>query len=57
MNLRGIDTIQELFEWVRENLPNALLVETEEEIVIQTGVISTMGGYLHPIEREEEAGE
>lgn len=52
--LQEIDTIQELVEWAKENMPNALIVETEGEIVIQTGLQSTMGGYLHPVEREGE---
>jgi hypothetical protein len=54
MKLQEVDTIQELVEWTRENMPDALIVETEGEIVIQTGLQSTMGGYLHPVEREGE---
>lgn len=54
MMLQEIDTIQDLIEWARENMPEALIVETEGEIVIQTGLQSTMGGYLHPVEREGE---
>lgn len=52
MKLQEVDTIQELIEWAKENMPDALIVETEGEIVIQTGLQSTMGGYLHPVERE-----
>jgi hypothetical protein len=54
MKLQEVDTIQELIEWARENMPDALIVETEGEIVIQTGLQSTMGGYLHPVERKGE---
>jgi len=54
MKLQEVDTIQELIEWARESMPDALIVETEGEIVIQTGLQSTMGGYLHPVEREGE---
>lgn len=54
MQLQEVDTIQDLVKWGKENLPGALIVETEGEIVIQTGLQSTMGGYLHPIEREGE---
>jgi len=54
MKLQEVDTLQELIEWARENMSNALIVETEGEIVIQTGLQSTMGGYLHPVEREGE---
>ena len=54
MKLQEVDTIQELIEWAKENMPDALIVETEGEIVIQTGLQSTMGGYLYPVEREGE---
>lgn len=54
MQLQEIDTLQDLIEWAGEHLPGALIVETEGEIIIQTGLVSTMGGYLHPIEREGE---
>ena len=52
MQLQEIDTLQDLMQWVEENIPGALIVETEGEIIIQTGLESTMGGYLHPVERE-----
>lgn len=51
MQLSEIDTIQDLKEWVEENMPEAY-VESEGEITIHTGLVSTMGGYLH--EREGE---
>jgi hypothetical protein len=54
MQLQEIDTLQDLILWAKENMPSALIVETEGEIIIQTGLESTMGGYLHPIEREGE---
>jgi hypothetical protein len=57
MKLQEIDTLQDLKLWVKENMPGALIVETEGEIVIQTGLISTMGGYLHATEREGESNE
>jgi hypothetical protein len=47
VKLQEIDTIQDLREWVKDNLPNAIVVDCDDEIVIQTGLISTMGGYLH----------
>ena len=52
MQLQEIDTIQELREWVKENMPNALVVDCDDEVGLQTGLVSTMGGYLH--EKEEE---
>ena len=54
MKLQEIDTLKDLIEWAAAALPGALVVETEGEIIIQTGLVSTMGGYLHPIEREGE---
>ena len=54
MKLQEVDTIQELREWVEENMPGARLTEDSAgDIVIHTGLISTMGGYLHK-EGEEE---
>jgi hypothetical protein len=53
MKLQEIDTLQDLKIWVKENMPGAY-VESEGEITIYTGLISTMGGYLHPIESEAE---
>jgi hypothetical protein len=53
MQLQEIDTIQDLKLWVEENMPGARLTEDSAgDIVIHTGLISTMGGYLH--EREGE---
>lgn len=53
MQLQEVETIQDLKLWVSENLKGAV-VEEGEEIVIRTGLISTMGGYLHPAKGEEE---
>ena len=53
LSLSEVDTIQELKEWVSENMPGASLTEDSAgDIVIHTGLHSTMGGYLH--EREAE---
>ena len=54
MNLQEVDTIQDLKKWVEENMPGARLTEDSAgDIVIHTGLISTMGGYLH--EKEDVA--
>ncbi len=50
MQLQEVDTIQELKEWVSENMAGSIVEEGEGGIVIRTNLISTMGGYLH--ERE-----
>jgi hypothetical protein len=52
MQLQEVDTIQELKEWVSENMAGSIVEEGEGGIVIRTNLISTMGGYLH--EREGE---
>lgn len=52
MNLQEIDTLQDLILWVKENMPGAY-VESEGEVTIYTGLVSTMGGYLHERESEE----
>jgi hypothetical protein len=54
MTLDQVDTIQDLKAWLRENMPGATLKEGEGGITISTGLESTMGGYLYPIEREGE---
>lgn len=54
MRLEEVDTVRDLMEWARENMPHALIVETEGEIIIQTRLQSTMGGYLYPLEEEGE---
>jgi hypothetical protein len=56
VKLQEVDTIQDLKEWVEENMPGArLTVDSMGDVVIHTGLHSTMGGYLH--EREEEDGQ
>jgi hypothetical protein len=56
VKLQEIDTIQDLREWVEESMPGArLTVDSMGTIVIHTGLVSTMGGYLH--EKEGEDGE
>jgi hypothetical protein len=48
VKLQEVDTIQDLREWVKENMPGARLTEDSAgDIVIHTGLVSTMGGYLH----------
>jgi hypothetical protein len=55
MQLQEIDTIQDLKLWVEENLKGARVTEDSAgAIVIHTGLISTMGGYLHEQEGEAE---
>jgi hypothetical protein len=54
MKLQEVDTIQDLKEWVEENMQGArVTIDSAGDIVINTGLISTMGGYLHEREGEE----
>jgi PHP family Zn ribbon phosphoesterase len=50
MTLDEIDTLSDLKLWLSENMPTATLTEGEGGITISTGLESTMGGYLSPIE-------
>jgi hypothetical protein len=54
MTLDQIDTLSDLKLWLSENIPTATLSEGESGITINTGLESTMGGYLSIIERESE---
>jgi hypothetical protein len=47
---KDCQTLTELIEWAKGHIPNALIVETEGEIIIQTGLATSTGGYLHPVE-------
>lgn len=48
MNLAEVDTVHDLRQWVEENMNGARLTEDSAgNIVIHTGLIATMGGYLH----------
>ncbi len=49
-----MNTLQDLIEAIKTTLPNALVVDTDDEVIIQTGLVSDLGGILMPaFEREE----
>jgi len=50
-----MNTMQDLIDQIKVILPNALVVEADDEVVIQTGLVSDLGGLLYPIEREGES--
>lgn len=55
MKLDEVDTLNDLKVWLGENLPKAEVYEDMfGTLVIRTGLTSSMGGYLHPLEREAE---
>jgi hypothetical protein len=55
MQLQEIDTLQDLKVWVEENMQGARFTQDSAgDIVIHTGLISTMGGYLHEREGDDE---
>jgi len=54
MQLQEIDTIQDLKVWVEENMQGAIVEEGEGGIIIRTNLGSSMGGYLHEREGDDE---
>jgi hypothetical protein len=55
MQLQEIDTLQDLILWVEENMQGARVTQDSAgDIVIHTGLISTMGGYLHEREGDDD---
>jgi hypothetical protein len=53
VKLDEVETLNDLKLWVKENMPRAEVYEDMYgTLVIRTGLESSMGGYLHPIERE-----
>lgn len=53
MKLDEVDTLNDLKVWLGENLPKAEVYEDMfGTLVIRTGLTSSMGGYLHPLEGE-----
>lgn len=55
MRLEEVDTVRDLIDWVEENMKGArVTVDSAGDIVINTGLIETMGGYLYPREGEAE---
>jgi hypothetical protein len=55
MKLDEVETLNDLKLWVKENMPRAEVYEDMYgTLVIRTGLESSMGGYLSPIEREGE---
>jgi hypothetical protein len=49
-----MNTLEDLIEVIKTILPNALVVDTNDEVIIQTGLVSDLGGILMPaFEREE----
>ena len=43
-----MNTMQDLIDLIKPILPNALVVETDDEVIIQTGLVSDLGGILMP---------
>ena len=52
MELDNVDTLNDLKEWLGEHMTGATISEGAGGIVINTGLASSMGGYLSPIEKE-----
>ena len=54
MEIQQVETLKELGEWLAIHMPKAIIDEIDGEIVISTGLAVSMGGYLNPIEEEDE---
>ena len=55
MQLQEVDTLNDLKLWVQENMKGAhVTIDSAGTLVIHTGLIETMGGYLHEREAEKE---
>ena len=50
---KDIQTLEQLGEMIREIMPNALIVDTEGELVIQTGLTYDLGNLLTPLSDED----
>lgn len=54
MRLEEVDTFSDLKEWASESMPGAeVYQDIHGNIVIHTGLIQSMGGYLNPREEAE----
>jgi len=47
------NTFDDLTKFITKVFPNALIVATEGEIYIQTGLALDMGNLIYPIDEEE----
>jgi hypothetical protein len=55
VKLQEVDTFSDLKEWASEAMPGAQVYQDMHgNIIIHTGLMQTMGGYLHPVEGESE---
>jgi hypothetical protein len=55
MRLEEVDTFSDLKEWASESMPGAeVYQDMHGNIVIHTGLMQSMGGYIHPVGEEGE---
>jgi hypothetical protein len=55
VRLEEVDTFSDLKEWASEAMPGAeVYQDMHGNIVIHTGLMQSMGGYLNPAEGEGE---
>ena len=47
-----MQTMQDLIDLIKPILPNALIIDTDEGVLIETGLELDLGGLLQTIERE-----
>ena len=54
LNVADLQTIDHLREWVDERLfGSVVVIDTNGEVVIRTGLGIDLGNYLHPLNEEE----
>lgn len=53
MKLEEVETFTEFRDFFESILPNCLVVVTEDEIIIQTGIGYGMGDQVYPLDEEE----
>jgi hypothetical protein len=49
-----MNTMQDLIDKIKPILPNALIIDTDSGILIETGLERDLGGLLQTLEREGE---
>lgn len=55
MRLEEVDTFSDLKEWAIEAMPGAeVYQDIHGNIVIHTGLMQSMGGYLHSVDEGDE---
>jgi hypothetical protein len=49
MDIGEVKTVSDLRKWVVQYFPNAVVLLSDQDIIIKTGMDVATGGYLYPI--------